>query len=291
VPNISTDSTVHANGATFYYTMMGRGDTVVILHGGPGMDHSYFLPQMRELAKKHTLFFYDQRAAGRSSVNVDTSTMTAATFVEDLEGIRVALNLGKMNLFGHAWGGLLAMEYAIKYPQNVKTLILVNPVGPTSAMRIMRFQNLRSLLTKKDSLALIKLQNSEAFKRRDPQTMAQADRIYFHTNFCNQKLVKNLTLEYQPTYRATDSLTQYLNRDLNSYDIRPQLKNIACPTLFFVGDYELMPTVATRAIRSGIPNIQSVYMKHCGHFPFIEQPKLFFKDVNDFLAGKVIAKR
>ncbi len=104
------------NGVSLYYETIGDGTPIVVVHGGPGLDHSYLLPQMGELAKGYKLIFYDQRAMGKSSADFDTNLMTMNSFVEDLEGIRKAFGLEKMNLMGHSWGGLVSMFYAIRYP-------------------------------------------------------------------------------------------------------------------------------------------------------------------------------
>ena len=60
------------NGTQLYTKVMGEGEPIVILHGGPGMDHTYFLPQMAELAETHKLIFFDQRVSGRSSLDIDS---------------------------------------------------------------------------------------------------------------------------------------------------------------------------------------------------------------------------
>ncbi|MEK7251534.1 MAG: alpha/beta fold hydrolase, partial [Bacteroidota bacterium] len=82
------------NGTQLFYKIIGKGTPIVILHGGPGLDHSYLLPQMAELAKTHKLIFFDQRASGKSSVDSDTNSMTMKNLVEDVEGIRKAFKLG-----------------------------------------------------------------------------------------------------------------------------------------------------------------------------------------------------
>ena len=86
------------NGTQLYYKILGEGEPIVVLHGGPGLDHSYFLPQMSELAKSHRLIFFDQRLSGRSSAFVDSNAVSMDHFVEDLDGIRLAFKLDKMNL-------------------------------------------------------------------------------------------------------------------------------------------------------------------------------------------------
>ncbi len=109
------------NNTEIYYKIMGKGLPLVFVHGGPGLEHTYFLPHMKKLTNDYQLIFYDQRYSGRSGGKVDSVFITMDQFIEDLEGLRVALNLGKMNLVGHSFGGLLTQYYAIKYPENLKS--------------------------------------------------------------------------------------------------------------------------------------------------------------------------
>ncbi|HEX9653891.1 MAG TPA: alpha/beta fold hydrolase, partial [bacterium] len=113
------------NGTQLYCKVMGSGEPIVILHGGPGLDHTYLLPQMAELAKDYRLIFFDQRLAGRSASNVDSSAITLQNFIDDVEGVRREFNLEKMNLLAHSWGSFLALNYAITYPDHLKSLTLV----------------------------------------------------------------------------------------------------------------------------------------------------------------------
>jgi len=127
------------NGVSHYYEVVGEGVPVVIVHGGPGLDHSYFLPQMKQLAKNYKLIFYDQRGMGKSSADFDGKQMTMDNLVEDLDGIRRAFGLEKMNLMGHSWGGLVSMFYAVKYPGRLQSLILSNTTPASSALRDQAF--------------------------------------------------------------------------------------------------------------------------------------------------------
>ncbi len=70
--DIDEEGFVPVKGASLYYKMTGTGEPIVLLHGGPGLDHSYFLPQMEILSGNHRLIYFDQRASGQSSVDVDT---------------------------------------------------------------------------------------------------------------------------------------------------------------------------------------------------------------------------
>ncbi len=117
---------VDANGLLLYYKAIGQGAPLVILHGGPGASHEYFLPYLLPLARTNRVIFLDERGSGRSQKLEDPAGYTVENMVEDVEAIRKALNLGKINLLGHSYGGVLAQAYALKYQQNLNHLILAS---------------------------------------------------------------------------------------------------------------------------------------------------------------------
>lgn len=114
--------TVDQAGELFVYEI-GKGDQVIVLHGGPGADFTYMLPIANGLESDFHFVFYDQRGSLRSRVLIDSISM--AKHVEDLETLRRSLGLDRMNLLSHSAGTLLAFEYLIAYPDRVKNLVLV----------------------------------------------------------------------------------------------------------------------------------------------------------------------
>jgi proline iminopeptidase len=115
---------VDASGVMIYYEVFGQGKPLLILHGGPGASHDYFLPYLVPLARHYELVFIDERGSGRSQKLEDVSGYTVENMVEDVESVRRALDLGKISLLGHSYGGVLAQAYAFKYQSNLSNLIL-----------------------------------------------------------------------------------------------------------------------------------------------------------------------
>jgi proline iminopeptidase len=273
------------NGVSLYYESIGEGVPIVVVHGGPGLDHSYLLPQMGELAKGYRLIFYDQRAMGKSSAEFDSSQMTMNSFVEDLEGIRKAFGLDKMNLMGHSWGGLVSMFYAIRYPSHLQSLILVNTTPASSVLRNLSFGVMSLKTTKEDSIAQLQIAETDGFKKRDPATMARFFRLLFHGSFHNKQYAESLTLNFDSSYSAKSAMVRQLNRDstLRSYDIFAKLDTIQCPVLIIGGSDDAVVPGANENIRDHIRGAQYILMPECGHFPFVESPGKFFPAVRTFL--------
>ncbi len=125
---------VDANGVLIYYVEFGKGAPLVVLHGGPGADHTYFLPWLLPLARTHRLIFIDERGSGQSERLQDVSKYTIENMADDVEAVRVALGLGKIDLLGHSCGGVLAEAYALKYQQHLSHLILNSTFASTREM-------------------------------------------------------------------------------------------------------------------------------------------------------------
>ena len=106
-----------------FYQKFGRGTPLVIMHGGPGLDQGYLLPQLSELADQYQVILYDQRGSGKS-VGKSDQYITVEQFVEDLEVLRTSLGIEKFILMGHSWGRVLALRYSVQYQDNIFGLIL-----------------------------------------------------------------------------------------------------------------------------------------------------------------------
>src|SRR5690349_10664696 len=125
---------VDAHGVMIYYLTLGRGEPLMIVHGGPGASHDYFLPYLLPLMRTNRLVFIDERGSGKSSQLDDPRQYTVANMVEDIEAVRQALALGKISLLGHSFGGVLVQAYAFKYQKNLSHLILGSTFASTTEL-------------------------------------------------------------------------------------------------------------------------------------------------------------
>ena len=129
-PGKSSGYIAGAGGVRLFYRVEGSApDTVVVLHGGPGLNLEGLRPDLRPLTPRHTLLYLDQRGSGRSEMP-DTLRLTAELMVEDLEAVRRTLSLERLTLLGHSWGAGLAVLYAARYPGRVGLMVLVGPIPP-----------------------------------------------------------------------------------------------------------------------------------------------------------------
>ena len=282
----------NVNGVNLYCMTIGHGSPIIVLHGGPGLDHTYLLPQLKELAKNHKLIFYDQRGSGKSSGAIDSESININNFVSDLEGLRKALEIKKMNLLGHSWGGLLAMYYAINYPEHVKSLMLLNSVGYSSEFFSPFNQNVVRRRTPEDSIGIAKIMTSDEFKNADIGTMNIFFKIFFKSYFYNQSLDSELTIDFNK--RTAENIFPIYNlfgKLLANFDIKEKLKILNCPVLIVHGDYDPIPLKCAEELNADIKNSKLVVLKNCGHFSYIEAPRRLFKVCNEFLAQNKLERR
>ena len=121
-----TGTYAQVNGAKLWYESEGQGEPLVLVPGGPGDAHDIYHPFFSRLADSNRVIYFDAFGVGKSDRAPSPKEYSFQRDVEDLEGLRKALGLAQMNLFGHSFGGMVAQAYALKYPQFVKRLILMD---------------------------------------------------------------------------------------------------------------------------------------------------------------------
>ncbi|PSL03369.1 alpha/beta fold hydrolase [Cecembia rubra] len=276
---------IDVDGARLFVRLVGSGEPLIIIHGGPGMSHDYLAPQLIDLlAKDYQLIFYDQRASGRSSGVEDTTRLTISQFVNDLDILRQQLEINRLNLLGHSFGGLLAMYYAVSYPDNVNKLLLIDTAPASWELNFPYFRKtISERQTELDRQELSNL-NSKIDFETNPEIMDRYLKIYFKPFFKNSSLSQHLSLGIDKNWSSNFNVTNDMVwNSLGRYDIHEQLKNINSPTLIMHGDFSVLSIDGAKEIERMIRNSTLVILKDVGHFPYIEDPKRFNKTVRDFL--------
>src|SRR4051794_5275320 len=107
------------NGTELYYTTHGHGRPLLVMHGGLGLDHAYFRPWLDALGDVSELIYYDHRGNGKSARPTDWSGVTHATWADDADALREQLGHERITLYGHSYGGFLALEYALRHADHL----------------------------------------------------------------------------------------------------------------------------------------------------------------------------
>ncbi|MCB9364811.1 MAG: alpha/beta fold hydrolase [Flavobacteriales bacterium] len=280
------EETVDINGIKHYIKKIGSGEPIIVLHDGPGMFHDYLVPHFEKLANDYQIIFYDQRGCGKTEFPQDTSTITTANFVEDLEGIRNHLKIEKLILAGHSWGAALAISYGKKYPEHLNKLILISPAPATSEYFDQTFKNMQHKRTDEDTKELVKLMSSKEFEQREPSAFLKAISIGDKVNLAKQETIDEL---YKPmTFTPANAnnlllVNSIMEKNFFDYDITKGIDVIDCPTLIIVGDMDNVPFASNQILQESL-NARIEVLKPACHYPFFETPKEFNRAVKSFIS-------
>jgi proline iminopeptidase len=287
-----------SDSARLYYRITGHGaDTVVAIHGGPGLDHEAIYGDFGPLAERHTVIFYDQRGGGRSTLPLDTTTLVAARQVQDLDELRQHFHLDRMILVAHSYGPLLAASYAIAHPQHVAKMVFFGPVPPRRGDFWQRFG--KSLNARLDSSQRERM--AEASRRMtDPSStpgqVRQACRDLWAIGLRPRLAEPERTLPLiKSDLCASDPAgirygSQYGNRVImasyGDWDLRPALRTLNVPTLVVHGQDESIPMDLVREWVSSMAHARLLEVPRAAHFTYAERPELVWPAVEAFLASR-----
>lgn len=259
---------------------VGTGQPIIVLHGGPDFDHDYLLPDLDRLADLGRLIYYDQRGRGRSSSGVRAEDVTIESEMADLDQVRVRSGSASVALLGHSWGALLALEYAIRHPDRVSHLILLNPAPASHDDFLALRDHLAALRTPAEIARRAELRADPIFLAGDLAAEAEYNRIHFRSAVHNPEHLDAVVARLR---RTVDARGVVLSRAIEdrlyeqtwvepSYDLLPRIRSLAIPTLVLHGDHDFIPLALARHIADAIPGARLVVVPECGHFSFLEQP-------------------
>jgi len=284
-----------------YYVAFGQGPPLVVVHGGPGADHTYFLPYLVPLARTHRLIFIDERGSGRSQRLQDTSRYTVEAMVEDVEDVRVALKLGKISLLGHSYGGVLAQAYALKYQQNLSHLILNSTFPSTREMNEVLARE-KAQMPPEKLKRLNELEAAGLFGKGEAwehgRYPAEYAGLAWGPGYFPFLYGARPDPNYDPQAQNTGTSWELyrtmwgehgefvIDGNLKSVEYVNRLPSIHVPTLIMAGDHDECDPSLSREMHEKIAGSQLEILANSGHMNFVDQPDLWQKTVEDFLAGK-----
>ncbi len=283
---VSFEGLKKINGTQLYVKIIGKGEPILVVHGGPGMNQSYFFPHLNSLAKRYQLIFVDQRASGKSATPAPDS-VSLDFLVADMEALRKHLQLEKISILAHSWGAIPAVQYALDYPERLNKLILCNPVALSTEYNpeLTRLQQKR--ITKKDSLDRVTLLNSASFKAGEAAAYRELLLLSFRHSFYKPANLSKLNIDIPDHYTvASRALFTGLGKDLSHYDYYPQLADCQTPVLIMHGSADVMPLKLQEQAKASFTKAFLLTFRNSGHFIFIEETDRFRKEVIGFLSPR-----
>ena len=280
-----SDGFVSIDNTILYYNLIGSGDTLVVLHGGPGLSHKYMKPQLDSLlSDKFTLLYYDQRGSGRSEGVTDTTKLNMQYYINDLDAIRSHLNLSELNLVGHSFGGLLAMYYGITYPDKLNSLVLIDTDAASYELRTpYQIKTINSRLTEAQFNYLDSISESDDFKNYHVPAYEKYYKTFLTSYFANPNDTIHLKMGFDSISIPKINVTsRFIRKDLGKYDIHAQIEKIKCPSLILHGTKSIFSVKGAEAIHEQLANSELHLFENCGHFEYIESPNEFKQLIEDF---------
>lgn len=283
----------HINGTRIFFDVEGVGvtfedDEVIekeacfILHGGPGSNHLAYKNALTPLTKFLQLVYVDNRGSGFSD-DCHEDYYTLDQNVEDLEALRQHLGLDKICLFGHSYGGMVAMTYALKYPQHTKALILV---------------------TTSPHHSFIDDAKKELLERGTPKQQAIAEHVWngsFETEEQHIKFQQLLAPLYSMTYDdrqpkskrkgkySFTALNKGFGGFLREYDVTEGIKSLHVPTLVIGGRHDwITPVAHSYWIHELMPASELVILENSAHSVLSDEREKFLEVVLSFIERKIV---
>ena len=263
---------------------------ILLLNGGPGCTHEYFECFESFLPKEEIEFiYYDQLACGNSDNPKDTSLFDLDRYVDEVEQVRVALNLDKNNfyLLGHSWGGILAMQYALKYQDKMKGLIISDmmascPLYGKYADDVLAKQMDPVVL---DSIHMLEKKGDT----KNPRYMQLLEKHFYSYHICRiypypEPVKRSFDKMNMDLYVTMQGPSEFgISGKLTNWDVSAELKNIQLPTLVIGATHDSMDPKYMEWMSHQIPGAQFLLCPNGSHMCMWDDQETYFKGLIKFM--------
>jgi proline iminopeptidase len=263
---------------------------VLLLTGGPGASHEYVECFESFFPKEGIEFiYYDQLGTGYSDNPKDTSLFDLARCVDEVEQVRKALHLDKDNFFllGHSWGGILAMEYALKYQQHLKGLIISNMMASADDYNPYADEVLAKQL---DPKVLDTIRQIEQKGNFDSPKYMELLMTHFYSKFiCRlpawpEPMTRSMSRMNQPFYVTMQGPSEFgLSGKLEGWDVKAQLSTIEVPTLSIGGRYDTMDPEHMKWIAGQVKKGTYLFCPNGSHMSMYDDQQTYMNGVISFI--------
>jgi len=263
------------NGTELFYTQIGSGVPIIVMHGGLGLDHAYFRPFMDELGDVAELTYYDHRGNGRSMAEENWADVDFATFAADADELRKSLGYDKVIVYGHSYGGFIAQEYATRYQDNLSGLILSN-----TSPNVMDYAPVMPEWATEEAMAAFGELFAGPFETDEQWGDAWSTAVQLYMKNMDTEIADDIHSRTQ--YRA--AAWNHAGPLLGSYQMKERLADIAVPTLVLGGRFDFItPPQAQEDIHAELPDSTITIFEDSAHFPFIAENEVYLDTIRDWV--------
>jgi len=269
-----------------HYVEYGQGEPILVLMGGPGVSGRGIEPVAQSIAKRARAIVPDQRGSG-ASLPKEAEAITLDATLADFEALRKALALEKWTVWGCSWGGMLALDYASKFPGSLKGLVLVGSGGTSFASFATAFGDNMTARMSADDRTAQRYWSQPAVVADDPvRAAAESVRAIIPSQFYDRaKAIEAIAVfkvgrEYynpEAAKRLVPAFEQGATARVEA------LHNLQIPALIVHGRQDPMPESVALENQKLLKGSRLVWLDRCGHWPWIEQPEALEKALFEFL--------
>lgn len=266
-----------------YYRTFGSGKPLLIINGGPGMNSNGFEELAIKLSKNNQTIIYDQRGTGKSILKkLDSTTITMDLMIEDMERLRKELNIEKWSILGHSFGGMLASYYATKYPKNIDKLILSSSGGIDLGLLNYVGESINSKLSKVELDSLAYWNKKIEAGDTSHSTRLGRGRSLAPAYLYNKKYIPILA---ERLTQGNATINQLIWNDLQkiNFDCTEKLKTFNNQVLIIQGRQDIIKPETVQKAQKVLKKSKVVYMEHCGHYGWLDNEKVYFREINAIL--------
>ena len=273
---------------------MGNNPTIklLLLNGGPGATHEYFECFESFFPQEGIEFiYYDQLGCGNSDNPKDTSMWDLGRFVEEVEQVRVALHLTKDNfyLLGHSWGGILAMQYALKYQDNLKGLIISNMMSSCPDYGKYAREVLAPQFDQKILDTIRQIEAKKDFK--NPKYMELLTPHFYAKHICRlpiaqwpEPMIRSFGKTNESLYVTMQGPSEFgIGGNLTNWDVSKELPKIKVPTLTIGGTFDTMDPEHMKWMSTQVQNGRFLLCPNGSHMSMYDDQKNYFPGLISFI--------
>ena len=265
---------------------------VLLLHGGPGATHEYFASCDSFFpGAEIEYYYYDQLGSYYSDQPKDDTLYEIDRFVEEVEQVRKALKLDKSNfyLLGHSWGGILAVEYALKYQDNLKGLIISNMMMSSPEYEKFVKEELGSKMPPEVLSEILEIEAKKDFD--NPRYMELLNPNYYAKHFIRMPIDEwpeplNRTFKHlnQEVYTSMQGPSEFgISGKLETWDRTQDLDKINVPTLVIGATYGTMDPKHMEWVASQIKHGQFLLCLNGSHLTLYDDQETYFSGLIKFI--------
>lgn len=258
---------------------------LVMIHGGPGYPHNY-LENLSVVSDLIPVLFYDQLGCGKSERVQDTTLWNVKRFVEELESIRVFYKVDQLILHGHSWGSIVALEYALKFPERVSGIVMESPCVSIPLWK-RDSERLLEQLSVENQKIVEETKRNYRFGNHD--FVLAVDEYY--RKFVHHERPKPPVLQYCDMQACSEVYTTMwgpcefiLSGSLAPYDRSEELKNISLPVLFTAGEHDEVLPETLSVYESFCQNARTIVLENSRHFPHMDASEDYEALLREFLS-------